>query len=101
MIVRRDRRRRIEFPDAGLNLVAVLGATQTGKCGAEMLGAALRSDDPQPVLPRWIVTNMLGVAALEVGHPVLFFVLMISDDRALRTLVDWNHVPGIQAQPAF
>jgi len=39
---------------------------------------------PRPVLPRRIVAHVLGVPALEIGDPMLFFVLMESDDAA------WN-----------
>jgi hypothetical protein len=38
-------------------------------------------------LPRRIVTHVLAVAAFEIGHPVLFVVLMESDDATLHDLI--------------
>jgi hypothetical protein len=36
--------------------------------------------DPWPDLPRRIVADVLGVTAVEVGDPVLFLVLMKTND---------------------
>jgi hypothetical protein len=37
---------------------------------------ANRRSDPPAVLPRWLVADMLSVAALELGHPVSLLVLV-------------------------
>ena len=42
--------------------------------------AAFRRGDPWTDLPRRIVADMLRVAALEIGDPVLFIILMKSDN---------------------
>ena len=52
--------------------------------------AALRSNHPRPVLPRRIVADMLGVAALEVGDPIAVLVLMKGNNSALRKLAHRN-----------
>jgi len=38
---------------------------------------------PRPRLPRRLVTQMLGVAAGELGHPVTVLVLMEACDRRI------------------
>ena len=38
--------------------------------------AALDGNDPRPHLPGRIVANVLGVAALEVGNPMVLVVLV-------------------------
>ena len=48
---------------------------------AEMRRAALGRRDPHSNLPRRIVSDMLRVSALELGHPVAFLVLMVTNDR--------------------
>ena len=48
----------------------------------EMGGTAFGSEDPGADGPGRIMTDMLGVAAFEVGDPVAFGVLMESDDFA-------------------
>ena len=48
-----------------------------------MGGAAFGGGDPGPQLPRWIVTHVLRVAALEVGDPVTFLVQVVTHDRLL------------------
>jgi hypothetical protein len=35
---------------------------------------------PRPILPRWIVTHVLGVSTLEIRHPVAVIVEMKPDD---------------------
>ena len=37
--------------------------------------------DPGPGLPRWLVAQMLGMAAGQLDHPVAFLVLMETGDR--------------------
>lgn len=41
-----------------------------------------RRNDPGPVDPGWIVTNVLVVAALELRHPVTLVVQVKSRDPA-------------------
>jgi hypothetical protein len=36
--------------------------------------------DPGPVRHRWLVTHVLTVAAVEIGHPIAILVNMISHD---------------------
>ncbi len=50
--------------------------------GAQPFLAFFRIDHPGTVHPRRIVTNVLGVPALQIGDPVQPFVLMKSDDLA-------------------
>jgi len=40
-----------------------------------------RVHDPGPRLPRWLVSQVLGVAAGKFGHPVVVFILMEACDR--------------------
>jgi hypothetical protein len=49
-------------------------------------GAALRRNDPGTIGPRRIVANVLVVPALELRDPVLFFVLMETDDAPVHDL---------------
>jgi hypothetical protein len=39
-------------------------------------------DDPRSHLPRRIVPNVLAVAALEIGNPMLLFILVKTDNAA-------------------
>jgi hypothetical protein len=48
----------------------------------DVVAAALRSDDPGAGGPRRIVADVLVVAALQFGYPVIVFVLMKPDDFA-------------------
>lgn len=57
-------------------------AQHTLQLRTEMRCSALGRRDPHADLPRRIVPDMLRVPALELGHPVAFFVLMVTDDRA-------------------
>jgi hypothetical protein len=50
--------------------------------GAEAGGTAFGGGDPLAGGPGWIVAEMLGVAAVEIGDPVIFGVLMEGDDFA-------------------
>jgi len=59
---------------------------------ADVGGAAFRTDDPRADSPRWIVADVLRVAAFEVGDPVVVFVLVEGNDfarRHFRRLPDW------------
>jgi hypothetical protein len=49
-------------------------------------GAAFGRDDPGAIGPRRIVANVLIVPALELRDPVLFFVLMKTDDASVHDL---------------
>jgi hypothetical protein len=44
---------------------------------------AMSRDDPGADLPRRIVAHVLGMSALQVGHPLPFVILMKSDDATL------------------
>ena len=44
---------------------------------------AFGRDDPWTVGPRRIVTNVLVVSALELGNPMLLFVLVEADDPSV------------------
>lgn len=44
--------------------------------------ASLGSGDPFTIHPRRIVTEMLGVAAFEVGDPVAALIEMEADDAS-------------------
>jgi hypothetical protein len=50
---------------------------------AEPAVATLRSDNPRAAFPRRVVADVLVVAALQLGHPVPFFVLVVARDRTL------------------
>ena len=52
-----------------------------------MTGAALRRSNPRAVRPWWSMAKMLVVSALEFGHPVLLFVLLIADDVFLHVVL--------------
>lgn len=43
--------------------------------------------DPGANHPGWIVTDMLCVAAGQVGNPISYFVPVKTDDRAWATLI--------------
>ena len=62
--------------------VGLVGAALTLELHAEKARASLRRDDPRPLFHRRVVPNVARVAALEVGHPVAFVVLMEADDAA-------------------
>ena len=51
-----------------------------GEFCAEMGGAALGGEDPRAEGPRWVVADMLSVAAVEVGDPVADLILVESND---------------------
>jgi hypothetical protein len=46
---------------------------------------ALRRDDPGASLPGRIVAHVLGMAALQVGHPMPLLILMEVNNAALLT----------------
>ena len=49
---------------------------------ADVTLAALFGEHPGPRGPGWVVPNVLRVAAIQVGDPVRFLVLMKSCDPA-------------------
>ena len=57
-------------------------ATRTTQGCADELRAALGGQHPEPVLPGRIVANVTGVAAFEIGYPMLLVILVESDDSA-------------------
>jgi hypothetical protein len=72
------RRRTVARPDS---LCWV--AEQALELRAEVLGTAFGGRDPEPDLPGRIVSNVLGVPALELGDPMSFLVLMVTNNRPL------------------
>ena len=54
--------------------------------------STIRRGNPRSDLPGRVVTDVLGVAALEVRNPVLLFVLVEANDAALHQSV--RGVPG-------
>jgi len=58
----------------------------------ERVCSSLRGNNPRPVGPRWIVTNVLVVTALELSDPVPFVVQMKPDDVARRR----HGTPGLR-----
>jgi hypothetical protein len=59
-------------------------AGRTRQFVTETVEAASRRDDPRTVGPGRIVADVLVVAALQFGDPILVLVLMKSDDFAFR-----------------
>jgi hypothetical protein len=55
-------------------------ALHTHQLSADETLSSRFGDHPGPKLPRRIVTDVLSVTALELGDPVLFFVLMKTND---------------------
>ena len=49
---------------------------------ADVALAAFLGEDPGPGSPRRIVPDVLRMAAIQIGHPVRFFVLMEGYDTA-------------------
>jgi hypothetical protein len=47
---------------------------------------ALVGRDPDPDLPRWVVTDVLRVPALELRHPVPLLILMVPHDLTVHGL---------------
>jgi hypothetical protein len=50
---------------------------------AKVARAAFGGQDPRPVAERWLMPDMLPVAAGQVCHPITLLVLMIADDGLL------------------
>ena len=71
-----------ERASAGLVAELFLRAGRARKLVAEMRIAAFGSEYPGADGPGRIVTEVLGVAAFEVGDPVSLIVLMEGDDFA-------------------
>jgi hypothetical protein len=42
--------------------------------------ATLDGNDPLAHLPGWLVPNVLGVTAFELGHPLSLVILVETDD---------------------
>jgi len=55
-------------------------AQATTESMANHTGATFRCSDPRVIGPWGIVTNVLIVTALEVRHPMLFFVQVKAND---------------------
>jgi hypothetical protein len=47
-----------------------------------MLVSALFGEDPQPGRHRRLMTYMLAVATFQIRYPVMFLILMKTDDLA-------------------
>ena len=50
---------------------------------SKMLFPAFLCQDPGPIRHRRLVTHMLTMAALEVGHPIAIFIQMITNNWLL------------------
>lgn len=61
---------------------------------ADAPAPAFRGDHPRPVDPRRPVPHVLRMAALEIGNPIVSFVLMKADDASFHDLdvsrIVWN-----------
>ena len=53
-------------------------------------------EHPGARLPRWLVAQVLGVAARQLGDPMLVFILMKTDDRRVACLT-----PSVRVLFAF
>ena len=62
--------------------------SNTLQLDADEARASLFGRHPFSDLPRRIVPDVLVVAALQLGHPVAFFVVMIAGDPALHRFLD-------------
>src|SRR4029079_391050 len=62
-----------------------LATEPAGEHRAEPFRPAGLGQDPGPYFPRWRVSDVLRVAALELGDPVLLRVLVKADDASTRT----------------
>ena len=51
----------------------------------KVVAPAFRRCNPRPVRPGRLMADVLMVSALELGHPVLLFILVIADDAFLHT----------------
>ena len=56
------------------------GTEDAAKLGAEKPFPTLGGHDPRAVLPRWVVTHVLRVPALEISDPVADVVSVEADD---------------------
>jgi hypothetical protein len=56
----------------------------------DALGPALLAEYPGPLLERRAVPDMLGVQAVQVGHPIPSVVLMEPGDPASHGYIDWR-----------
>ena len=52
---------------------------------AEMLSASFVRRDPRTAEKGRMMSDMLTMAAGQIGHPMSFFVLMVADDRLIHT----------------
>ena len=71
-----------------------LRAFPASKRFADVACPPLLRNDPRPVSPRWIVPDMPIVSALEFGDPVIFRVLMESNNAPVH-LVACNSRSGL------
>lgn len=53
----------------------------TGQGLPQVVCPALGAGHPRSYLPGRVMTHMLGMATFQVGHPVVVFVLMKTDNR--------------------
>ncbi len=50
--------------------------------GSQMIGAPAWCHHPFPHLPGWVVSHVLGVATVELGHPVAYVIPVEARDPA-------------------
>ena len=55
-----------------------------------MAGTPFGRGHPWAIRPRWLVSKMLMVTAVELGHPVLLFVLLIANYASLHAALLWE-----------
>lgn len=65
-----------------------VAAELAGEGLSEFARASFRSDDPGPIDPGRAVADVLRVSALELGNPVAFLVLVVSDDFSVHFWLD-------------
>jgi hypothetical protein len=53
-----------------------------GEFAVEVGGTALLGEDPFAERPRWVMADVLGVAAFELSDPVTLIILVEGDDSA-------------------
>jgi hypothetical protein len=65
---------------------------------AEVVPPALTCGNPRPVRPGRLMADVLMVSALELGHPMLLFILVITDDAFLHTGQVFSSRFGLHAE---
>ena len=63
--------------------LSISGTHTTGEVGPDPGPPPLDRHHPRPDLPRRIVSHVLLVTALELGHPVIRIILMEAGDAAV------------------